>query len=148
MEKFIHNDIFIQANPETVWKVLTDAKETPKYMFGCETVSDWKIGSTLDWQMIYEGKTLVAVTGKIVELIPAKKLVYTVFDPNSAMENIPENYLTVSYELAQEAEGTRLHVSQGDYSKVAEGERRYHELYNNGEGWNPILVQIKAICEA
>jgi hypothetical protein len=43
---------------------------------------------------------------------------------------------------------TMLKVSQGDYSTVAEGERRYKESYNNGEGWNPILVQIKALCEA
>jgi hypothetical protein len=27
--------------------------ETPKYMFGCKTVSDWKVGSTLDWKMMH-----------------------------------------------------------------------------------------------
>jgi hypothetical protein len=40
-----------------------------------------------------------------------------------------------------------LTVTQGDYSKVAEGEKRYTEAFNNGEGWNPILVEIKKLVE-
>lgn len=38
---------------------------------------------------------------------------------------------------------TILYFTQGDYNKVAEGERRYKEFYNCGEGWNLILVEIK-----
>jgi hypothetical protein len=41
-----------------------------------------------------------------------------------------------------------LNVEQGDYATVAEGERRYQEAFNGGEGWNPILVEIKKLVEA
>ena len=74
-------------------------------------------------------------------------MVYTTIDPNSTLPDIPENYLTVTYDLAVENGQTLLTVTQGDYSKVADGERRYKESYNGGEGWNPILVQIKKLVE-
>jgi uncharacterized protein YndB with AHSA1/START domain len=148
MEKLqVINTITINAPAPKVWDVLTNPEQTKKYMFGCETVSDWQEGSSLLWRMDYEGKDFVAVKGNIKEIQPEKSLVYTVFDPNSTMEDIPENYLTVTYGLTPENGQTILTVTQGDYNNVAEGEKRYKEAYNNGEGWNPILVQIKEIAE-
>jgi len=144
---FIKNSIQIDAPSSKVWDALINPDKTKLYMFGCEAVSDWKLGSDLNWKCIVNGKAMVVVIGKVVSFEPMKRLIYTVFDPNSNMENIPENYLTVTY-LLEEIEGkTYLRVSQGDYSKVAEGERRYKEAYNNGEGWNPILLQIKGLVE-
>jgi hypothetical protein len=63
------------------------------------------------------------------------------------MEDIPENYLTVTYDLMDEGGKTRLAVTQGDYDTVAEGERRFEEAYNGGEGWNPILAKIREQVE-
>lgn len=148
MEKLeIQNSININAIPAKVWDVLINPEQTRKYMFGCETVSDWNEGSSLLWRMDYEGQPLVAVKGNIVEIEPEKFLAYTVFDPNSGMEDKPENYLTVKYYLDSENGQTTLTVTQGDYNTVAEGERRYQEAYNNGEGWNPILLKIKEVAE-
>jgi len=49
--------------------------------------------------------------------------------------------------LKTESRQTILTVTQGDYSLVAEGDRRYQESYNGGEGWNPILQEIKKLVE-
>ena len=148
MEKLqIQNTITINAPAAKVWDALTNPEQTKKYMFGCETVSDWQPGSSLLWRMDYEGQPFVAVKGSILEIEPEKFLAYTVFDPNSTIEDKPENYLTVRYALATENGQTTLTVTQGDYNTVAEGERRYQEAYNNGEGWNPILVKIKEVAE-
>jgi uncharacterized protein YndB with AHSA1/START domain len=143
----LKNSISINAPSDKVWDALTNPEQTKKYMFGCETVSDWKPGSPLLWRMQHEGKELVAVKGNIVDIKPGKFLAYTTIDPNSTIDDKPENYLTVTYELTDEKESTLLTVTQGDYSKVADGERRYKEAYNNGEGWNPILVEIKKLVE-
>ena len=144
----ITNSITIDATPAQVWDALTNPAKTKIYMFGCETVSDWTPGSPLLWRMEHEGKELIAVKGNIVEIQPEKRLVYTVFDPNSAVADIPENYLTVTYELVPGNGQTVLTVTQGDYLTVADGPRRYEETYTNGEGWNPILVEIKKLVEA
>ncbi len=144
---FIKNSISINASPQKVWDSLINPEKTKNYMFGCETVSDWNVGSQLLWKGNYEGKEMVFVKGTILEIEDFKKLVYTVFDPNSTMEDIPKNYLTVTYELTFDGTNTTLSVTQGDYKSVAEGEKRYKESYNNGEGWHPILIQIKNIVE-
>jgi len=145
---FVQNSISIHAPAAKVWDALVNPAQTKKYMFGCETVSSWKPGSELLWQGEYEGKKMVFVKGHIISIEPGKYLSYTVIDPNSAtIPDIPENYLTVEYILEEQDGTTLLTARQGDFSKVAEGEKRYNETYNNGEGWNPILVQIKALVE-
>lgn len=144
----IVNQIEIKASASSVWDALTNPEMTKQYMFGCETISDWEIGSSLLWQGEYEGKKMVFVKGHIKELIPYKLLSYTVIDPNGTIADIPENYLTVSYALEQKEGSTCLTVTQGDYNTVAEGARRFEESSNGGEGWNPILKAIKALIEA
>ena len=146
-ELTVKNSITINAPAAKVWDALTNPEQTKKYMFGCETVSDWKVGSPLLWQANYEGKDTVFVKGNIVRIEPEKFLAYTTFDPNSTIEDIPANYLTVTYDLSAKDGQTLLTVTQGDYSKVADSERRYNETYNGGEGWNPILIEIKKLAE-
>lgn len=143
----VKNTIIINAPVAKVWDALTNPVQTKKYMFGCEALSDWNKGSSLTWEMIYEGKPFVAVKGTIVEIDINRKLVYTTIDPHATIEDDPKNYLTVTYQLTSDNGKTSLTVIQGDYSKVADGERRYTEAYNNGDGWNPILVQIKKMLE-
>ncbi|HVX52439.1 MAG TPA: SRPBCC domain-containing protein [Chitinophagaceae bacterium] len=145
----VENTIAINAPAEKVWNLLVNPQQTKKYMFGCEATSDWAVGSPLLWKGVYEGSEMIFVKGNIVAIQPGKLLVYTVFDPNNtAIPDVPENYLTVTYALAEDNSITTLTVSQGDFATVAQGEKRYKETYNNGEGWNPILVQIKALAEA
>ncbi len=143
----IKNEIIINAPAAKVWDALVNPEKTKQYMFGCETVSEWKEGSRLEWKGSYEGKEMVFVKGEIVKIVPGKHLTYTTIDPNSSIADIPENYLWVKYDLEEQPGKTRFTVQQGDYSKVAEGDKRYQEAYNNGEGWNPILVEIKKLVE-
>lgn len=146
-ELIIKNSIEINASIEKVWNVLTNPEMTKIYMFGCKIVTDWKTGSELLWKGSYEGKEMVFVKGFIIDILPPKKLIYSTIDPNSSIEDRIENYLNVTYELKEEKGKTTLIVSQGDYSKVENGEKRYKDSWNNGEGWNPILVQIKELAE-
>jgi uncharacterized protein YndB with AHSA1/START domain len=144
----VRSSIHIQAPAAKVWKALTDAEITKQYMFGCAALSDWKVGSPLLWKGTFNGIEVVAVKGTVVDIQPNKVLSFTTFDPNSTLEDIPENYVTATYTLTETKGETLLEVSQGDFSTVADGERRYAETYNNGEGWTPILREIKKIVEA
>ena len=142
----VKSEIKIKAPATTVWDALVNPEQTKKYMFGCETVSDWKKGSSLLWKGVFDGVELVAVKGDIVEIIPGKHLAYTTIDPNSGIEDIPENYLTVTYDVKEKNNETLLTVTQGDYSKVGDGDKRYEETVAGG-GWMPILVEIKKMVE-
>lgn len=143
----VKNDIIINAPAEIVWDTLVNPAKTKQYMFNCETVSDWKPGSELLWKTVYEGQELVAVKGTIEEIVPGERLVYTTIDPNSNIDDTSDNYLKVTYQLSPKDGQTLLEVTQGDYSTVAEGDRRYQESVAAG-GWSSILTEIKKVAEA
>lgn len=142
----VESTITIEAPADKVWDALVNPEQTKKYMFGCETVSDWQPGSELLWKGSYEGKEMIFVKGAIKAIEPGKHLAYTTIDPNSDIADIPDNYLTVTYDLTTANGHTVLTVSQGDYSKVGDGEKRYRETLEGG-GWQPILEQIKKLAE-
>jgi uncharacterized protein YndB with AHSA1/START domain len=145
----VKNNISIKASADKVWDALVNPAQTKKYMFGCEAISTWTPESPLLWKGQHDGKEMVFVKGEIVRIVPGKFLAYTTFDPNNrAIEDLPENYVVVTYSLSEKNGETLLEVTQGDFSMVADGERRYKETYNNGEGWNPVLVEIKKLVES
>ena len=89
---------------------------------------------------------MVFVKGDIVGIEPEKYLAYTTFDPNSGIEDVPDNYLTVTYQLTNNDIGTTLSVTQGDFNTVAEGDKRYNDTMGGG-GWDSILQAIKNVVE-
>lgn len=143
----VRNSITIQSTPEHIWDILVNPAYTRKYMFNCEPRSGWKPGDELLWHGTWEGKTMVFVKGAVVSINPPFALAYTTFDPNSKLADVPENYLTVTYQLKQLGDSTELTISQGDYSAVGNGEQRYADTMAGG-GWNSILAQIKQLSEA
>lgn len=148
MSLIVKSNITIDAPTAKVWDTLTNPEQTKKYMFGCAALSDWTVGSPLIWKGNFNGVELIAVKGTVTGIRPGQFLAYTTIDPNSSIPDVPENYVTVTYTLTETNGRTLLEVTQGDFAGVADGERRYKETYNNGEGWMPILVEIKKVAEA
>jgi uncharacterized protein YndB with AHSA1/START domain len=143
----VSSEIDIRVPAAAVWDALTNPGMTKKYMFGCEAISDWQPGSPLLWRGNFNGLDMVAVKGSVISIEPGRSLVYTAIDPNNpAIADLPENYLTITYDLTEQDGHTRLAVSQGDYNSVAEGAKRYEETMAGG-GWTPLLVQIKDLLE-
>lgn len=148
MEKrIVKNELLIDAPIQKVWDVLTLPEYTKQYMFGCETVSGWKAGDDLLWRGDYQGQQTVFVSGKVLEIRTPSLLVYSVIDPNAAYPKTPENHLRVTYTLNEENGRVKLTVTQDGFENAAEGEKRYKDVYNNGDGWNPVLEQIKKVAE-
>ncbi len=143
-ELLIRKSIEVDAPIETLWTVLTDSKFIQQYMFGCRVESDWKPGSPMVWKGAADGKTYVH--GHIVSIDPPHRLEYTVFDSTSTIADIPSNYLTMTYELKPRgARASILEVTQGDFAKVEEGQRRYKDSLGDD---NSVLEGIKKLAEA
>ncbi|HEX4021243.1 MAG TPA: SRPBCC domain-containing protein [Acidobacteriaceae bacterium] len=143
-ELLIRKTMEIDAPIETLWKVLTDSEFIRQYMFGCNAETDWKPGSTLHWKGAADGT--LYVHGHIVSIDAPHSLAYTVFDSNSKMADIPSNYLTMQYRLTTRGDhASTLEITQGDFAKVEEGERRYKDSL---DGDNSVLEGIKKVAEA
>lgn len=140
----ITNKIVINAPAWRVWEVLTKPEYTRKFMFGCAAVSDWKQGSTLEWKGNISGKEGVVVKGRIIEIDSGKFLAYSTFDPNTGMEDADYNYLTVTERLEEQDGTTTLSITQGDFSIVQDGQRRYAD---GAKGWESVLPKIKELAE-
>jgi len=142
-ELFIRKSIEVNASADALWKVLTDNALIPQYMFGCVAETDWKPGSPLLWKGAADGK--LYVKGNVVAVDEPRRLEYTVIDPNNpAVPDIPSNYLTMIYEIKEQGKGLVFELVQGDYSKVAEGQKRYEDTL---KGDDFILVKIKELAE-
>ena len=146
--KTLIQSIAVDAPKEKVWDALVNPDMTKQYMYGCVPVTDWRVGSPLLWQGEENGTVITFVKGQVIEIIPNEYLAYTVIDPNNAdIPDIPENYLTVIYTLVEKEGTTTFTVSQGDYSKVANGEQRWEDTQRQG-GWTAILDAIKELVES
>lgn len=143
-ELIVKKRIKLNADASKVWNALTSSELTKKYMFGSEVVSDWKVGNSIVYKGFPEGKGVIYVKGNILRIEHEKFLQYTVFDPNSELENVPSNYTEVTFELTSENRETTLSVIQGDFSKVDNGEKRFNDA--NG-GWDFALQGLKTLLE-
>jgi uncharacterized protein YndB with AHSA1/START domain len=141
---FIRNTLDVNAPVETLWKMLTSNEFIPQYMFGCLAETDWKPGSPLLWKGAADGK--LYVKGSIVSFDAPHRLEYTIIDPNNpGIPDIPENYLTVTNTVtARGPNASTLEMVLGDYSKVAQGQKRYDETKAAG---NHLLEVIKKLAE-
>ncbi len=141
-ELVIKRSIDIKAPASKVWETLTDPEHTKKYMFGCEVISDWKIGSPIEWKGASDG--VVYVKGKLLALDEEKLFKFTVFDPNSGIDDVPSNYTTVSMVLTPGDGLTTLSVMQGDFSGMINGESRFIDAET---GWDLALPKLKEAAE-
>lgn len=51
----VSKSIEINSAAENVWEVLTNPEKIKVYLFGTQTISDWKVGSPIIFQGEYEG---------------------------------------------------------------------------------------------
>lgn len=140
-ELYYRNAIQLKASPAEVWNALVDPEKTAQYMFGCNVISDWQIGNSVVWRGAAD--QVDYVVGTLTIFKPGSELAFTVFDPNGKYHDTPENYLTTHYILEANDNGTLLRVSQGDYSKVDQGEERF----KHNASWDQVLQDLKSVVE-
>jgi uncharacterized protein YndB with AHSA1/START domain len=133
-------EIVIDASKGEVWHALTDPDMIKQYLFGTQVESDWQVGSEIIYRGEWQGKPYQD-KGRILELVPNQRLVSTFWSALSGAPDTPENYKTVTYELAPIGDQTRLVLSQGNNASQAEAD-------HSGENWRTVLQALKELLEA
>jgi uncharacterized protein YndB with AHSA1/START domain len=143
---FVDKSIEINAPVSKVWDVLTGREYTAQWASEfsggspLHIESDWKLGSPAQWKDS-EGKTIVE--GNVTALEPKKLLRFTVFDVRSQKPPVTEED-GITYQLSEEEGKSTLHVLQGDFSAMAEGEK-YRGM--SAEIWDRVLPKVKELAE-
>ena len=136
----VSKSIMINTEPSKVWKALTIPDIIKEYLYGTETLTDWKNGSEIIFQGEYNG-TKYRDHGIIINNIPNQLLSYSYWSGFSGLEDKPENYSTVTYNLIEKADNmTELTWTQKGFS--SEENRNHSE-----SGMDAFLGQTKEIVE-
>ncbi len=132
--------VTIDAPTAKVWQALTDPAKVKRYMHGTNLATDWKVGSPITWSGEWKG-TAYMDKGTVLDVEPERRLTYTHWSPMGGSEDKPENYHTVSCELAAEGGQTTLTLTQ-DNNLTQEAADQMAE--NN---WGPMLHGLKETAE-
>jgi len=91
----------INAPVNKVWEALTNPSLIKQYLFGTNTITDWKKGSPITYEGEWQGKSYKD-KGVIVDIITEKLLHTTYWSSMSGKEDRPENYNNVLYEVEEQ----------------------------------------------
>ena len=129
----------INAPASKVWKALTTPSLIKKYFFGTNANSDWQVGSPIVFKGEWQGKQYED-KGTILAVEPKKLFRYTYWSSMSGIEEKPENYATITYELVPTNDGTKLTIIQ---ENIPDQKMKEHSEQN----WNKVLGGLKKMLE-
>ncbi|CAN5640376.1 hypothetical protein BH11BAC2_BH11BAC2_07770 [soil metagenome] len=139
-ELTVSETVLINADPAQIWEVLTNPDLIKEYLYGTNTVTDWKPGSEIVFQGEWEGKSYKD-KGVILENIKNKLIKYSYWSGFSGLEDKPENYNLVIYSIAEKENGnTAFTWTQIGF---ASEEAQAH----SANGMKGFLGSIKSIVE-
>jgi uncharacterized protein YndB with AHSA1/START domain len=133
------SSVVINAPVDKVWEALTNPSLIKEYLFGTNTITDWKKGSAIYYEGEWEGKTY-RDKGHIVDIVPEKLLYTTYWSSMSGKEDKPENYNNVLYEIKPENSGTLITIFQDNI----EDEKQLEHMNQN---WGLVLGKMKRLLE-
>jgi uncharacterized protein YndB with AHSA1/START domain len=131
--KVIERVITIAARPETVYRLITDESEYVKWK-GQRAELDAKPNGM--FKVLFPNGTDI-VSGRFVELIPPRRVVFTWGWENNAV--VPPGSSTVEIDLEPAGSGTRLRLVHRGLPP--EG------LAEHTEGWDYFLPRLAAVAE-
>ncbi|HEV3182235.1 MAG TPA: SRPBCC family protein [Steroidobacteraceae bacterium] len=135
-EKFVYVT-YIAATPAKVWQALIDGELTRQY-WKHTNESDWKPGSK--WKHVADdGKGTVRLVGKVVEVIPNKRLVLTWGDVADAADNAKHS--RVAMDIESVGAMVRLTVTHDELQPGSEMARKI------SSGWPRVLSSLKSFLE-
>lgn len=129
----------LNAKPEKVWEALTRADLVKKWQYGSDLITNWKVGETIKFHSEWNGN-VYEQHGTVLEVKPYELISYSLFAPRPGIEDIPENYFTMIYNLQPFNNGTALTITQVD-------NRQTQNAAAETEEDNTILLALKEIVE-
>lgn len=132
-------EVKIHAPIEKVWDALTQPEQIKQYFFGTNTETDWQEGSPIRFYGEYEGKKYED-KGTVLFVKKPELIKYNYWSSMSGVEDAPENYLRITYELANSGDDVVLKVNQ---ENIPDEKTKEHSV----ENWNKVLNGLKNLVE-
>jgi uncharacterized protein YndB with AHSA1/START domain len=144
MENRIELKTTINASADKVWDAITNPDKIEQYLSGSRIETDWKPGSKSNFYIEQDKKQITIVKGEVIRNIPGRLLEHTLFPAGTKLNDSPENYIVITYELEEHGDETDLTIVQKGYKYVEDGFQRYIDTQ---KGWKVALPKLKEVAE-
>jgi uncharacterized protein YndB with AHSA1/START domain/DNA-binding transcriptional ArsR family regulator len=130
--------VYIRTTPAKLWDAITRPEMTRRFFFGTDVNSTFAAGSPIEYVLKDAGgKTIVPVTGEVIECDPPRRLVHTF-----RFGKLGDAPTRVTYEIEPAGEGVvRLTLTHDGF----DGETpTWKEV---GGGWPRVVSSLKSLLE-
>ena len=136
----VSKSIEINSNAENVWDALTNPEKIKVYLFGTETITDWKVASPIIFQGEYDGHKYKD-KGNVIENSKNETLKYNYWSGFSGLEDKEENYAIITYNIEKLSDHLlKLTWSQEGFANEEGQQHSENTLF-------AMLEQIKKLVE-
>lgn len=129
----------ISTTVSELWEALTRPELIKQYFFGTNTITDWKPGHPIIFKGEWQGQTYED-KGTILEVVENKRIRYSYWSSMSGIEDKPENYVLITYDLEPNAGTVALTVTQ---QNIPDQKAKDH----SEENWKKVLQGLKEMLE-
>lgn len=143
--KFIPStrSFFFRASAERVWDCVTKPELIKEWMMGMEIECDNKLGSTYRSKFMWE-ETECWEKGMVIQSEYGKIAQIDFITSWEKLEDKPENYQRMRYEIAPKDDGVELQITT-DYLPTLYNEEKIKDME---DGWAKVIPTLKALAEA
>ncbi len=127
------------APADAVWDALTNPEKIKRYLFGTQTITDWKEGSPITFTGTWNG-TQYKDKGTILKFVKNKVLQYDYWSSFSPLPDLPENYSLLTFSLSSNGKTTTLTLEQKGFPDEK-------GLKHSSENWESVMKTVKEIAE-
>jgi uncharacterized protein YndB with AHSA1/START domain len=132
----------LDTSLQVAWNALTNPDVLGKALFGSQVETSWKVGEPITFCGEWRGKHFED-KGQILAFSPPKQLRFSHFSTLSGLEEKPENFHVLTFELLPGAKTTVQLTQENENDKpLDEGTRA--ELEKN---WTAALDGLKTVIE-
>jgi uncharacterized protein YndB with AHSA1/START domain len=132
--------VTINAPRDVVWVVVTLPEYVRQWQYNSELTTDWIVGHPIRFSAEWQGQTFEQ-WGTVLDFDEPTRLRYSLFAPRPGLDDVPENYFTMTYELTDVDGGTQVTFIQEDPRESGDADGEVDDD-------NPVLRALRDVAEA
>jgi uncharacterized protein YndB with AHSA1/START domain len=128
-----------------VWTVLTSPELVRQWQYDSELDTTWRVGDSIRFRAQWQGQNFEQ-WGTVQEFDAPSRLRYSLFAPRPGLEDRPENYFTMTYDVNEGDDGMTVSFVHEDPRSFDGADERDEVDVTDDD--NPVLIALKALAES